>query len=43
MKKIPAYDIEETKAVNIHCVPKKRLPFEIKRQCRAFEFDFLTP
>ena len=23
----------------IQCVPEKRLPFEIKQQCRAFEFE----
>ena len=23
----------------IQCVPEKRLPFDIKQQCRAFEFE----
>ena len=24
---------------HIQCVPKKRLPFQVKRQCRTFEFE----
>ena len=26
----------------IQAVPKKRLPFEVKRQCRMFEFECLN-
>ena len=26
---------------HVQCVPEKRLSFEIKRQCRAFEFECL--